>query len=290
MGKDRYWRGISHAYFYRSNIDPDCEWGHGDHSGPRIAVVNLAFEKFYYARQTIIKCRNAKLRERLIKSLESAGTSGYNDMKDACDHLSENDEKHSKYFWTDTAVKYASIPGWYSQKTRIVVPAVNGEQADGPVNFLNALKSELKDQRSEWIKRFFPASDAIVSGFNKSNYDGVIETLKGFSEDIDRMDKLSWLFDTNTAIEFKKIKKTISYVNLLTKFDDSLKDLEKYRSAGFSNKKSLAFLALKKAVGLVPVFGSFYQEIVGNCPILIGNFKKLCEKRQDKLLAIAKSP
>lgn len=184
MGYNSIWNGDVRLKLKQSEIHPDCDWAYGNYHGNRIAVVNLAFGKLHAGRKSIGKCQNPKLAQRLKESLDNAGKSGYNDMQDACEHVS--DRLNKKYVWTDTATKFASIPGWKDEKNYII-PAVHGQLPDGPVNFL----------------------------------------------------------------------------------------------------QSAAFLALKTAVGLVPVFGSFYQEIVDNCPTLIGNFKKTCEDRQRKMLGLA---
>jgi len=218
----------------------------------------------------------------MTKALEDAGTAGHNDLLDACKHLSERVNQDP--WWTDTETKFASFPGW--TKGQWTVPAVFGNLPDGPVNFLEATAKQLEELNKTCLQKHFPALDDVIKAYQKSDYEGVVKSVKLVQEVAGTVDKFLWIAPESVKAT---IEKTTTYSKFITEFAECLTDLERYRSAGCNNRASAGFVALKKAVGLVPVFGQFYQAALEMAPSLIGDFRNLVETHQTRMLNIANS-
>lgn len=281
------WDGGYQVELERKDIHKSCKWGHGDHSANKIAVVNMAFRLFYQGRRVILKTKSKKIKKRLAEMLEDAATSGYNDMQDACDHLDErmNDDP----WWTDTATKYASIPGWVTHDGRFQVPGVHASLPDGPVNFLKAVEEQVADLKKPSVEKYLPPVDELIKAWEKGAYEGAVESIKKVKSVADTIEPWMWIAPDKVNAALEEGKKWLSYASLVTDFVDCIDEVDKYRSAGFNDKTSVAFVALKKAVGFVPVFGQFYEEALESCPSFLGDFKEAVETRQERILNISRS-
>ncbi len=107
---------------------------------------------------------------------------------------------------------------------------------------------------------------------------------------MDNVDKFLWLVDDSQQFQFGKIKKVFSYTSTLTTFNTALNDMNKHKAAGFNSKTSAAFVALKAAMGCVPVLGGFYGTLIDELPAFFTRMKHGFAARQQKILNIATLP
>ena len=284
------WNGVGYFPLKPGTIHPDCKWGHGNYSGNYIAFVNLVFKRFYYARLYIGKYGDKDHRARMTKHLEGLARVGWGsgvwDFEDACAHVWEN--IGTAYKWTDTNTKYASFPGW--KMGQLIIPSVSTNFPASIVNFANAMKGEIVSIDKSFLTKSFPNIDKVINAFQNSRYDGIVEVVKEIHTQVQNVDKFLWLVPDRQQMSFGKASKAFSYTSTLTTFNQALKDIQDYESAGFNSSTSKALSALRVFAGCVPVLGGFYGEMLGHLPSFLTTMKQGFRARQQRILNYATLP
>jgi len=264
-----YWYGNEQAHLAKGEII--ASWGHEEHSETSRKFCNHAFRIFYLGRQQDLRLENRDHAGKIRRLLEDCGTTGWGsgveDLQEAFEHFGENggfwrDEETSLYQGGAGKAFHKLVTGPVS-----IVNFMNAIDKKGVSVLANTVRSYKR--QVEKLKRLELKSVSkgrIVDEFDKSaKIIGEIHTAANRVK--------PWLW---TAPAWQKhVSALVSVTDVISKMQGGAITFTAYRMAGFDDTQSLAFAAMRQALSVVPVLGSFYQEAIDMIPGVAIDFAAL---------------
>lgn len=275
--------------------DVEAAWGQGAGAAKRLAILNKAFEVVYEARLSIKACADATQKQSMTAELDAAGDTGFDPtgvgtMKEACAHVFENNGR-----WKDnTTEDYdgGSDPGFFNETIE--------DAPEGAVKFLRAMEKRLKELASlqnNLIKARGKLQSALQSD-DQDNVKAALEEIKKFAS----RGKDLLLFSAK-ATKTKSLKNKVSenlpkaleaagnglgkvgsYADTLLELNAAVDRYQEWRSLGMPAESAVAMEACSHVLGLVPIFGECYKDILDSARGFFVNFQEFHAQRQNSIL------
>ncbi len=243
-----YWDGRAKAVLTPNLIT--VGWGHGENSDVQRQFVNRAFEIYYESRNRINRCDNQAHRRLMLESLEDSATDGsglwgVNDLKEAFEHLADNNGR-----WTDSSTDSWS-GGRYSifQWTLLTAPS-------SIVAFMQSVNEKVTKLReiTEEYNSHGQTLEQALSNSQWSRLGNILETINTWGGKAKPF--LWWASDVRDHLSG-----ILSYTSTLADIHTGLTEYTTLTARrGLSPDQALASMAFKRAIGAVPILGKFYEK------------------------------
>jgi hypothetical protein len=289
-----YWSGMALGRVEADQVE--AAWGHGDNCGPRLYVLNRAFQVFAGVRRNIMKCLDEDQSREMSRELEDAAATGWGlgvqDLVDAFDHLLDN-KVYEGGKWTDNKTDNFSCAlgtSCIQAGSREVDPfgdpssvIVQGYTPDAPAagaHFLMAVDKKMKvlsGVASDHVTLAGQANEAK----QKNDWKEYMDLLKKIEKNGKKALKFLWW-----APRVKDAGNTfVSGVSILNKIADHADKVQDSRNTFPDMPLSAAIgieVAATAAEGL-PLLGKLYAEMFRGMPGLFKAMKELFEKHYHDL-------
>ncbi len=261
-----YWDGVRQASLTRQQITASWAAVGVEHSGDAIALANRAFEIYFQAHQRISDCTNAAHQGQMLESLRDAATTGWgtgiDDLEEAFEHLVQNGGR-----WTDNATE-----NYYGGPQKVFQGAQITTGPTSCVNFLDATDSKMSDLK-DILEQYRGQVRRLSEAQGRDDWRTVgtvlseIETWGGRAKP-----PLWWAPNLQ-----RSVGTAVTFADALSNIHTGLTTYGSAVGAGFDNRTAAALVALRTAVGFVPVLGSFYAAAIDMIPGLAIWFRGLVD-------------
>jgi len=273
-----YWDGVRQASLTREQITASWAAPGVAYSGRSIELANRAFEIYYQANRRISDCTSADHRARMLASLRDAARSGWgtgvDDLAEAFEHLEQNGGR-----WTDNGTQ-----NYYGGSQKVF----QGALTTGPVscvNFLNAVDSKMSELK-DILERYRGQVQRLSDAQGRDDWRTVGTVLSEIKDWGERAKPFLWWAPSVQ----RRLGTAVTFADALSNIHTGLTTYRSAVGAGFDNRAAAALVALRTAVGWVPVLGSFYGAAIDMIPGLLIWFRGLVDDHLRRIDAEPRAP